>query len=165
MLAQLVRHEVHLKQGRTPLTTAGEAVDELRPVKIAVSPLSYGPVSDKMLSNSLIRSLVQARLTLVTPDGANREIIVKFNKRVNRILADMTLIAPKRDGHADLFPYLIDVFWLDLGQLLYILDRANTVWDAFRPLKHITFSSRDFWTELAHADRSGLTVGKWRQVR
>jgi hypothetical protein len=44
MLAQLVRHEVHLRQGKTPLTSANEAVADLRPVKVAVSPLSYGPV-------------------------------------------------------------------------------------------------------------------------
>jgi hypothetical protein len=164
MLSQLVRREIHLRQGCTPLTVAGEAVDALRPLKVAVSPLNYGPVSDKMLSSSLIRSLVGVRLTLVTPDEANQQIIDTFNRRTKALFDDIALVAPKKDGLADLLSYLIDVFWLDLGQLLYVLDRANTVWDAFRPLKHITFSSRDFWTELAHADRSGLTVGKWRQV-
>lgn len=164
MLSQLVRHEIHLKQGRAPLTVPDEAVDDLRPLKVAVSPLSYGPVSDKMLSSSLIRSLIGARLVLVTPDKVHQQIIDAFNQRTEAVLTDMALVAPKKDGLANQFPYLIDIFWLDVGQLLYVLDRANTVWDAFIPLKHITFSSRDFWTELAHADRSGLTVGKWRQV-
>lgn len=164
MLSQLVRHEHHLRQGHTPLTIAYEATGDLRPIKVAVSPLSYGPVSDKMLSNNLIRSLINTRLMLVTPHKGNQRIIDEFNRRAESVIGDMVLLAPRRDGLAHLFPFLIDVFWLDLGQLLYILDRANTVWDAFTPLKHITFSSRDFWTELAHADRSGLTAGKWRQI-
>lgn len=164
MLSQLVRHEIHLRQGCTPLTTEDEVTDDLRPVKVAVSPLSYGPVSDKMLARRLIRSLVGARLTLITPDKRKQKIVDAFNERAEKVLLDIALVAPKKDGLAELFPYLIDVFWLDIGQLLYVLDRANTVWDAFRPMKHITFSSRDFWTELAHADRSGLTQGKWRQL-
>lgn len=162
MLAQLVRHEVHLRQGKTPLTSADEAVADLRPVKVAVSPLNYGPVSDKLFSSSILRSLVGARLVLVEADPAKQKIIDAFNKRAEGVLAQMALVAPKKDGPAKLVPYLIDVFWLDLGQLLYILDRTNRVWDAFQPLKHVTFSSRDFWTEVAHADRGGLTQGKWR---
>jgi hypothetical protein len=162
MLAQLVRHEVHLRQGKTPLASANEAVADLRPVKVAVSPLSYGPVSDKLFSSSILRSLVGARLVLVEADPAKQRIIDAFNKRVEGVIANMALVAPKKDGLAELFPYLIDVFWLDLGQLLYIIDRSNMVWNAFQPLKHVTFSSRDFWTEVAHADRGGLTRGKWR---
>lgn len=165
MLSQLVRHEINLRAGDTPLTSPGEAVDDLRPVKVAVSPLSYGPASDKALSNTVIRSLVGAKLSVVTPDRENERIIAAFNKRTASLLDDIVQMAPKKDGLAELFPYLIDVFWLDLGQLLYVLDRADTVWDAFRPLKHITFSSRDFWTELAHAERGGLTAGKWRPVK
>lgn len=164
MLAQLVRHEIHLKQGRIPLTAADGAVADLRPVKVAVSPLSFGPVADKFLSGRLIRSLVGARFVIVAPDPANQGIMDAFNKCVEGIVADMAIVAPKKDGVTDLHSYLIDVFWLDLGQLLYILDRANTVSDAFWPLKHITFSSRDFWTELAYADRGGLTQHRWRPV-
>jgi len=127
MLAQLVRHEVHLRQGQTPLTAADEAVADLRPVKIAVSPLSYGPVSDKLFSSGVLRSLVGARLVLVAPDPVKQRIIDAFNRRAESVIADMALVAPKKDGLVELLPYLIDVFWLDLGQLLYILDRANTV--------------------------------------
>jgi hypothetical protein len=164
MLSQLARHEIHLQRGLTPLTDAGEKTDDLRPIKVAVSPLSYGPVSDKWLSSSLIRSLVGARLTPVNPDASNRQIIEAFNKRVEAIVNDIALVAPKRDGHPDFIHYLMDVYWLDLGQLLYILERAHTVWDAFAPLSRITFSSRDFWTELRQVDHVGLTAGKWRPV-
>jgi hypothetical protein len=164
MLSQLVRHEVHLRQGLTPLTTTGEKVDDLRPVKVAVSPLSYGPVSDKMLSSSLLRSFFGAKLNPITPDSKNQKTLDKLHERVDHILKDMLIVAPQRDGAPQIVPYLIDVFWLDLGQLLYILKRAHTVWDAFSPLKHITFSSRDFWMELANVDRRGLTKGKWTQI-
>lgn len=165
MLSQLVRHEINLRAGDTPLTKPGEVAGDFRPVKVAVSPLSYGPVSDKALSSTVVRSLVGAKLTVVVPDRENERIIADFNKRTAQLLDDIAKVAPRRDGLAHLIPYVVDVFWLDLGQLLYILDRADTVWDAFRPLRHITFGSRDFWTELAHAERGGLTTGKWRPVR
>lgn len=165
MVAQLVRHELHLKQGHLPLMTSGGTIANLRPVKVAVSPLSYGPVSDKFLSRSILRSLITAKLFLVEHDPEKQKIIDTFNERIARIAADIASIAPKKDGLVQLSPYLIDIFWLDLGQFLYILDRANTFWDAFSPLSHITFTSRDFWTELANADRGGLTRGKWRPVQ
>jgi len=165
MLRQLVRHEVHLRQGLTPLTALGEKVDDLRPLKVAVSPLSYGPVSDKMLSSSLLRALFGVKFHPIVPDEKNQKIVEKMHKYVENILADLLDVAPKRDGSPDITPYFIDVFWLDVGQLLYILHRAHTVWDAFRPLKHITFSSRDFWMELATADRGGLTKDRWSQIR
>ena len=63
MLSQLVRHEIHLKQGHTPLTSTEEAIGNFRPIKVAVSPLSYGPVSDKMLSSNLILSLAPILFT------------------------------------------------------------------------------------------------------
>jgi hypothetical protein len=56
IVQQLVRHEDHLRQGLTPLTTAGEVCHDFRPLKVAVSPLSYGPISDKMLASGLLRS-------------------------------------------------------------------------------------------------------------
>lgn len=164
MLSQLVRHEIHVREGRTPLNIDGEAADELRPPKIAISPLSYGPVCDKMLSGSLIRSMVGAELFSIDQDENHREIVKEFNSSTRALVEDIVSVAPKRDELVNLFPYFKDVFWLDLGQLLYILDRANTVWDAFTPLRNITFSSRDFWTELAHADRGKLTDKIWRQV-
>ena len=164
MMSQLVRHEVHLKQGLTPLTSADEKADDLRPLKVAVSPLSYGPISDKMLSSSLLRAFFGVKLNLLNPDSKNQKTLDKLQERVRRILEDILLVAPQRDGVPEITPYLNDVFWLDIGQLLYILQRAYTVWDAFSPIKHITFSSRDFWTELANADRGGLTKGKWTPI-
>ena len=45
-------------------------------------------------------------------------------------------------------------------QLGSSLDRATSVWDASGPLK----STRDFWTEVAFADRQKLSVGRWRPI-
>jgi hypothetical protein len=166
MSSQLVRHEIRLRQGLTPLTVADEKTDDFRPIKVAVSPRSYGPVSDKALLSRLVLSLVGARLALVTPNAIHQRMIEAFNKRVEAVVTDIAFIAPKMNGAADLLHYLMDVYWLDLGQLLYILDRSNTVWEAFRPLSRITFSSRDFWTDLAQVDRVGLTAtaGNWRPI-
>ena len=61
-------------------------------------------------------------------------------------------------------PCLLDVFWLDLGQLLYALSRADTVTNALAPLHHVTFSTRDFWTEISIADQGRLLDGKWHSI-
>ena len=75
---------------------------------------------------------------LVAPDPAKQRIIDAFNRRAVSVIADMAVMAPKNDGLAEPFPSLIDVCWLDLGQLLDIFDRTNAVWDAFRSLEHLT---------------------------
>jgi hypothetical protein len=165
LVQQLVRHEEHLRQGLTPLTTAGELCHDFRPLKVAVSPLSYGPVSDKMLGSGLLRSFANVTLKPVSSDSAAIEIVNKFNKNARGIFDIIPKLAPKKkDGTINLFAYFLDVFWLDLGQALYVLDRANTVIDAFTPLQSVTFSTRDFWTEVAVADERGLTRERWRPL-
>lgn len=134
-------------------------------MKVAISPLSFGPVSDKTLASSLVRAYARNYAIPLTADPASAEIVDGFNKAVKDALTQITRVAPKRDGVADLFAYVTDVFWVDLGQFLYVMDRALSAWDAFYPLRHITFSTRDFWTEVAFADRSGLTAERWRPAR
>ncbi|MDP2408810.1 MAG: hypothetical protein Q8M26_00820 [Pseudolabrys sp.] len=165
ILKQLVRHEIHLRCGLTPLTEADERVEDIRPLKIAVSPLSYGPVSDKFHSSSMLQSIVNSRLVPVQGNFESRNATEKFNRVVEDIWSLICQIAPRRGDEIDLSSYLHDVFWLDFGQLLYILDRSSSVYDAFQPLRSITSGSRDFWTEVALLDRLGVTTGKWRPIK
>lgn len=165
MLGQLVRHEDNLRQGVTPLTSEGERVSDFRPLKIAVSPLSYGPVADKVFLNGSLRALLGVRLSTDSQDAAHRKTIKNINEKIEVVLADMIRLSPKRDDKVDLFGYLIDVFWLDLGQTLYMLHRGRTVWDAFRPIQFVTFSTRDAWMEIAEADRRGLAARHWHPLR
>ena len=76
----------------------------------------------------------------------------------------MLKVAPSDDGKLDIFDYLMDFFWLDLGHFLYVAGRADSIVKAVAPLKHMTFASRDFWTEVAFSDRLGLTERDWRPV-
>ena len=74
-------------------------------------------------------------------------------------------LAAHEDGETiDLFRYLIDLFWLDLGQLLYALHRGRSVVDGLSALRNLTFATRDFWTEAAFADRQGLTKRNWHPM-
>lgn len=164
LMSQLVRHEANTRSGYGPIADAGEFGETPRFVKVAVSPLSYGPVSDKFLSSSIIRSLAGATLKLVSPDNERQRIIDRFNRRTRSIFGSISSIAGSQDHGFALRGILIDTFWLDFGQLIYVINRANSVREAFSPLEHISFSSRDFWTEVAYADRSGLTTGKWRPI-
>jgi len=165
LLEQLARHERHFREGVSPLSETGDNIADIRLLKVAVSPLSYGPLSDKVLAGNALRALATATLHAKNGDDpAAVKAVGKFNATVRSTVAEIALSAPKRDGLLDLHAYLIDVFWLDLGQVLYVLDRSHTAWDAFAPLKNITYSTRDFWTEVAFADRGDLTKDRWRPI-
>ena len=161
MLQQLVRHEHNIKGGLTPLTQSGECIDSLRVTKIVVSPLSFGPASDKLLSSSLLRSMTSARLEAVTQDQETTDTLQSFNQKVVDILIELQEFALDDNGELNLFEYMHNVFWLDLGELLYILERGRSVSQAFAPLKSVTFASRDFWTEASFVDQQGLTAKDW----
>ena len=157
LLRQLVRHECNIKRGLTPLARPEDDIDALRVTKIAVSPLCYGPSSDHVMAGSLFRSIFQSRLHSVTGNAEHVEILDEFNKKLEQITRDLEHVAPRRNGEIDLFVYFIDLFWLDLGQLLYALHRGRSIGDGLSALKHLTFRTQDFWTEAAFADRKGLT--------
>lgn len=165
LLQQLARHEKHALAGLIPLVQATDDPSALRYTKIAVSPLSYGPAADKPLAAQLVQAMATFSLQAVGGDAKLATAVDKYNTAKQRAVSLVADIAPKnRDGLPDLNAYLIHVFWLDLGQLLYSLDRATTAVDAFSPLRHLTFATRDFWTELAFADAGNLLRGKWKPV-
>lgn len=161
LLRQLVRHERHIRALRSPLDLSGVDARTVRVTKVAVSPLSYGPAADHSLAGILFRSIAQARLQPRSDDGTLAATLVEFNKTLALLTADIDAVAPRRNGALDLFRYMLDVFWLDLGELLYVLQRGRSVLDAISPLRHVTFGTRDFWTEAASADRRGFTKSKW----
>jgi hypothetical protein len=59
MVLQLVRHERHLRAREVPAKTilAGAQI-----TKVAVSPLTFGPLSDRALTRSLLTALISSRL-------------------------------------------------------------------------------------------------------
>jgi hypothetical protein len=166
MLNQLARHELHLRSTGIPGLTSGEAPpDALTVFKVAVSPLSFGPIMDRLLTANAMPAILGRRFASTSHNHQDEKAIEAFNKMTQKLLQSLAKIIPiDSEGEIDLFPYFIDVHWLDLGQMLYSLDRAPSVSAALRPLKHLTFGSRDFWTEIAFADRQGLTTRHgWRQ--
>ena len=76
----------------------------------------------------------------------------------------MRYLAPDEDGEIDLLQSLIDLFWLDLGQLLHALHRDRSVFDGLSALRNLTFGTQDFWTESALTDRRGPTGRNWHPV-
>ena len=164
LLGQLVRHDRNIKHGLTPLTEDDDDPSALRVTKVAVSPLSYGPASDHVLINALMHAIANARLDAVDRDPHRVQILEAFNKSVRQSVQLIDRIAPRQDGKVDMIRYLMGVFWLDLGQLLYALHRGRSLTDALSALRHLTFSTRDFWTEAALADRRGHTEKNWHPV-
>ena len=161
MVLQLVRHEKYLRDGVTPLTDEGEDTQNLRPLKVAVSPLSYGPVGDKMLASSLLRCFAGIKLVPLSPDDRAAKTTNEFNKLVRSIFSYASDLAPfDKDGNKNVFAYLLDLFWLDLGQLLYALDRGNSVESALRPFQFMTFATRD----ILDGDRIRRQAGDYQQA-
>jgi hypothetical protein len=146
----------------SPLTIASDK--SCLVTKIAVSPLSYGPVGDRILANGIVSSLSRATLTPIVPNPENEKALAKLSSKAKEILTNINKFCDRKNGSIDLHSYMIDVFWLDIGELIYMLGRADSVTNALAPLKHITFSSRDIWTEIANADRLKLTEKYWRPL-
>lgn len=166
MLNQLVRHDFYLRRTGLPRLTFGDdKTEDLTVFKVAVSPLSYGPIMDRLLTATVMPAILGRKFVSLSAKVEDVKAIEDFNAATTEILDRLAKVAPTNDqGELDLFPYFIDVYWMDLGQLLYALDRAPSASAAFRPLKHLTFETRDFWTEIAFADIQLLT-GRygWRQ--
>ena len=164
LLGQLVRHDRNIKRGLTPLTEDDDDPGALCVAKVAVSPLSYGPASDHVLTNALMHAIAGARLDSVDGDPDRVRILEAFNKSVRQSVDIIARIAPRQDGKVEMRRYLMQVFWFDLGQLLYALHRGRSLTHAVSAMRPLTFGTRDFWTEAALADRRGLTTRSWHPV-
>ena len=106
-------------------------------------------------------SIAEARLGSAVDNAKHREILDAFNDTIDKIMEDIVHVARREKGQLNLFAYMLHVFWLDLGQLLYVLRRGRSVPDGLSALRHVTFSTQDFWTETALADRAPLTEKHW----
>ena len=164
MLRQLVRHDRNIKRGLTPLNRIDDDLIALRVTKIAVSPLSYGPASDHVLTNALMHSIAHARIDAVDGVSQHVRIMDGFNNAIEQTMKLIDQVVPPKDGQVDMAGYMMGISWLDLGQLLYALHRGYSVVNGVSALSHLTFSTRDFWTEAALADRNGLSKRKWRPL-
>jgi hypothetical protein len=164
ILKQLVRHETHFRAGvaMSPITIVSPKTSGV--TKIAVSPLSFGPIGDRILANGIVSSLSRAKLAPIVPDKQNEKGLAKLSNMSREILSQIDKFAVRKSDAIDLHAYMLSVFWLDIGELIYILSRADSLTNALAPLKHVTFSSRDIWTEIANAERSKLTEKYWKPL-
>lgn len=160
-IEQLARHEIHLRNGKTPLNR-NEDVDETLIIdKISVSPLSFGPVSDKLFLAALTKALTRAELSVRSDEATANKIVKNFNETTKKAIGSISAAIEAGANDADFDKFFLFFQWLDIGQVLYCLERSRQVIDAFKPIRHMTFQSRDFWTEISYAERQGLTAKYW----
>ena len=164
LLRQLVRHDRNIKSGLTPLLRPKDNGNCLRITKVAVSPLSYGPLSDHVNAGALVQSIFDARLAPKNASPNDIQIIKEFNQTLDKIVAEIEAVAIDETEKLNLHAYLLDVFWLDLGQLLYALHRGRSVFHGVTALRSLTFQSQDYWTEVALAERRGLVDRNWHPL-
>lgn len=162
LVFQLARHEKHIREKLTPLNTAFSS-SELSITKIAVSTLTYGAVTDNLFLKSIFVALSEARLSAIEKE--NEKTVKEFNKQYQKALSKVLEVSDKNDnGLYELSPFFFRTRWVDLGQLIYLLHRSNDVSHALKPIRHLTFSSRDIWNEIAYADRGGFAAGVWSDL-
>ena len=165
LIEQLARNDLNFKRGVTPLTQEDEDTSTLQVIKVAVSPLSYGPASDHVRSSALIHAIGQARFDVVNGSEKQKNVMNSFNKKVEQIFRIIDCVAPRTKGQIDRHRYMMQVLWFDLGQLLYALHRGSSVVNGVSALKHLTLGTQDFWTEAALGERQGLLRDKWHPPR
>ena len=162
LIYQLARHQKHIRRRETPLNDNG-AADDFSITKIAVSTLTYGPIADNLLITSIFQSLVNCKVSAVSSE--NEKTIKAFNKEYRKALNEIfETCKVNNKGEYDLHSFFISTRWMDMGQLIYLLHRSKKVSDTLRPIKHVTFSSRDIWNEIAYADRAGLAEKYWSAI-
>ena len=162
LIFQLARHEKHIREELTPLNSAFPD-NELSITKIAVSTLTYGSVTDNLFLKSIFVALSGVKLSAIEKE--NEKTVKEFNKQYQKALTKVLEVSDKNDeGLYELNPFFFRTRWVDLGQLTYLLDRSNDVSNALRPIRHLTFSSRDMWNEIAYADRGGFASGVWSDL-
>lgn len=153
LLKQLLRHEWYLKQGKTPIVSPDEALGKITITKVAVSPLSFGPIADKVLATALTEAISLNRLSLGTAKAKDAKLLGDFNALVSDVADELSRLAKSQKNGQSRLPYLMNVVWLDLGQVLYLLRRSSSLNAQNVVLSSTSFMTRDFWTEVAWADR------------
>ncbi|QEE40859.1 MULTISPECIES: hypothetical protein [unclassified Methylobacterium] len=156
MLRQLSRHEINIKAGHTEIASINDDWSALRLIKLAISPLSYGQMSDKVLLRAIMGSLTRAVFHSVTGRPEDDDAINSFNQNLRKLFILLQQVAPNEEGKIDLGAYLFNVHWLDLGEIIHLLSISRSVSEASRLLMPVTYASRDFWTELAFLERQGM---------
>lgn len=156
---QLARHENAILAKATPLMFDANSDGQI--THVALSPLSFGPISDRGLMRPLLNALLSAEITATEGDTTSRQILAKLDKTLKGLLSQLQSVAINEAGQLDLHPLMLRFFWLDIGELLYLLQRASSVTQALRPLRYLTFTSRDFWTEVAMLDLSSIGKDSW----
>jgi|GEM_PF-2455239 len=155
MLKQLLRHEKYVKEGQTELLNSDETVEDLRIEKIAVSPVSFGPVGDRMLTTHLHSAFFKAKVSPVSGcDEGTVEAVADFNKALKETQNWIIKTAPRNEkDKLKLTPLFLSTHWLDLGQCLFAIKKAGQLDNALKPIRHLSYQSRDFWTEYAFSSR------------
>ncbi|BCI65938.1 hypothetical protein [Acetobacter aceti] len=151
MLKQLVRHETHLRGGNAelPSIAAGSRI-----TKVAVSPLTYGPLSDVHLSQSILLGLFRVTLHTSVPNDRDAKILANLAKDVNSIGRSLENFVGQRSGqYRDVRVALMDYQWLDMAQLDAVVRLKAGVSAAFKILRQVSFASHDFWHEVALQSR------------
>ena len=153
-----VRHEGNLRRGLIPITKNDDDLTRIHVRMVAVSPLSYGPASDRVLASALVRAIVGAQVTATQSDERSVRIVQEFSKKIKNIESELSDSDPRVNKRIDIPGYFTNVMWLDLGQLVYLLNRSRSANQALE--RNLTFGSGDFWTETAILDRGGFLSRK-----
>lgn len=161
MLLQLARHETELQRNGkivfidgTVLECQGREIE-----KIAVTPLDYGSLQDRLFIGSIMRGLFGQQVS--TKSQPHQDHVSK----INRVLADLsrqvTELANETaagDINHVLHDSAIETWWLSIDMLQYLCGENGNLWAALRPLRHLSFRTGHLMTEIAYARKAKLPL-------
>ncbi|PHR65614.1 MAG: hypothetical protein COA51_04895 [Idiomarina sp.] len=154
-IVQCGYHEYFLRRkGKIPLKNGGELRARGRDIeKIAVSFLDYKGLQDAIVTNSFLRSLINAKLT----DEKGHEL-EEINKYLDQLRAQYSSDEFQRAYKIAENPNLFsNCFYYSVPQLLTVLDNSKGVDDFLKKLhrtRHITMSTRDWYLEWYYRMKS-----------
>jgi hypothetical protein len=151
LVLQLARHERHIRDGSAPVPIHVRAAARVE--KVAVSPVSYGQVGDRLFQTAIQEALFRVKLDVLDEDQERSKSMNYFNASLKKTQNEIIRTATNDAGEINFHEFFLFTHWLDIGQLLFALERAERVHDALRPIRHASFQTRDFWSEYVFAAR------------
>lgn len=112
--------------------------------------------SDAPFNRNLLTALVQLQFLPSDDDQAVAGAIDGINEVIAKVRSELEMLAAKADGRSpDILSELMSYHWLDVAQLERLTEGGRDLFARLKTLRHASFGSRDFWTEITHLDRLG----------
>jgi hypothetical protein len=134
----------------TKLLLSGRQIE-----RIVVNLTDHGSMQDRTFLSGIVCALWGGSLNSGDPARQSEadEVSAEVASVVNGI-ADLAKAAGKTLDEF-LRPYLMSMWWLSIDQLALVCSMRASLWDGLLSVRHLTFQTGDFLSEVANRERMG----------